>query len=87
MPLTEVIRAVTSTPAASIGWGDRIGSLTVGREADVTVLSVEPYESYMEDCQMQRRLVQERFVPRAVWRAGRRGNTTQPLVCCCTSLN
>ena len=59
MPLTEVIRAVTSTPAAAIGWGDRIGSLTVGTEADVTVLSLEPYESFMEDCQMQCRPVRQ----------------------------
>lgn len=33
----QVIEAATRTPAATIGWADRIGSLAVGREADVAV--------------------------------------------------
>lgn len=32
------IRAATQGPAKAIGWDDRIGSLAVGRAADVTVL-------------------------------------------------
>ena len=30
--------ATTLTPARTIGWADRIGSLELGREADVAVL-------------------------------------------------
>ena len=30
MSLPAVVRAVTSAPAAAIGWGDRIGALTPG---------------------------------------------------------
>ena len=40
----EVIRASTSTPATAIGWGDRIGTLGLGRTADVTVLRAEDLE-------------------------------------------
>ena len=32
LPLEEVIRASTSTPAKAIGWGDRLGRLRVGAE-------------------------------------------------------
>lgn len=59
MPLNDVVRSVTATPAAAIGWDDRIGSLGVGNEADVTVLSLEPHDAQMEDCQAQCRLVKQ----------------------------
>ena len=59
MPLNEILRSVTSTPAFAIGWQDRIGSLKVGREADVTVLSLESCHLYIEDCQAQQRLLKQ----------------------------
>ena len=40
MPLAEVIRASTSTPAKAIGYADKIGTLKVGLEADVAVLEI-----------------------------------------------
>ena len=40
MPLAEVIRASTSTPAKAIGYGDKIGCLQVGLEADIAVLEI-----------------------------------------------
>jgi hypothetical protein len=40
MPLAEVIRASTSTPAKAIGYADKIGTLRVGLEADVAVLEI-----------------------------------------------
>ena len=40
MPLGDVIAAATSRPAAAIGWGDRIGSLTPGHFADIAILEV-----------------------------------------------
>jgi dihydroorotase len=40
MPVDRVVAACTATPARVIGWGDRIGSLQVGREADVAVLDL-----------------------------------------------
>ena len=76
--LQEVIRAATATPAAAIGWEDRIGSLGIGREADVAVFRLEACDVMLEDCQSQRRRCTQRLVPAAVWRAGERVAVTQP---------
>ncbi|XP_061196886.1 deacetylase Atu3266-like [Saccostrea echinata] len=70
MPLVEVIRAVTSSPAKAVGWGDRIGSLTPGKEADITVLKLNEGPVLLEDCQSQVRVLDKVFKPVAVWRAG-----------------
>ncbi|KAL5015137.1 hypothetical protein ScPMuIL_009407 [Solemya velum] len=70
MPLDDVIKAATSTPADAIGWGDRIGSLTIGFEADVTVLKLEECDIFLEDSQSQLRKIKKRFIPKAVWRSG-----------------
>jgi len=78
MPLVDVIRAATLAPAKAIGWDDRIGTLGVGREADVTILSLEEVDIDLEDCQSQLRRITQRVVPRAVWRAGQRVQTTSP---------
>jgi hypothetical protein len=43
MSLSQVVAASTAAPAAAIGWADRIGSLGVGRAADITVLHLEEY--------------------------------------------
>ena len=51
MPLGEVIRGATVAPAEAIGWSDRIGTLGVGREADVAVLSLDDVDMDLEDCQ------------------------------------
>lgn len=78
MPLVEVIRAVTSSAASSIGWQDRIGTLAAGREADVTVLELHDVDLLLEDTQAQLRRVRQRIVPAAVWRAGLPGEITRP---------
>lgn len=78
MPLTEIIRCCTENAAKAFGWEDRIGTLGKGREADVTVLSVEPVECELEDCQGQLRRISSRIVPLAVWRAGEPSKLTQP---------
>lgn len=38
----EAIRAATAVPAALLGWADRVGSLTVGRRADLLVVAGDP---------------------------------------------
>jgi dihydroorotase len=43
MSLAQVITAATTTPATSIGWEDRIGSLQVGREADIAILRLDEH--------------------------------------------
>ncbi|XP_032222352.1 deacetylase Oant_2987-like [Nematostella vectensis] len=70
MPLNEIIKAVTITPATVIGWGDTIGSLSKTKVADVTVLREEACSIKMEDSQGQVRTVEKRLVPVAVWRKG-----------------
>ena len=79
MCLEEVIRCSTLAPAQSIGWDDRIGTLGVGREADVAILGLEDVDLDLEDCQAQMRRIKERLTPCAVWRAGKQGTITQPL--------
>ena len=40
MSLEEIIASCTVDAARAVGWQDRIGSLEVGREADIAVLQV-----------------------------------------------
>ncbi len=37
-PLATVVRMATLTPARIVGWGDRIGSLEMGKRADIVLL-------------------------------------------------
>jgi len=41
LPFATALAAVTSTPAAALGVGDRVGSLSVGRPADLCVLDAD----------------------------------------------
>jgi dihydroorotase len=78
MPLADVIAACTVKPAEAIGWGDRIGTLAVGREADITVLDMLECDVELEDCQGQLRPIRQRLVAAAAWRAGVRAKLTKP---------
>lgn len=70
VPLQTVIEAATITPARLIGWEDRIGTLDVGRTADVTALSIAQVDMNLEDCQSQTRRIKRRIHARSVWREG-----------------
>ena len=70
MPLHDVIKAVTLTPAQAIHRDNLIGSLSIGREADITVLRLEKVNVDLEDSYGQLRRLQHRLVPVKVWRAG-----------------
>ena len=59
-PLTDVIAAATCTPAGAIGWGDRVGTLGVGRCADVALLELRDGEFQFEDVNSQQKLLIER---------------------------
>ena len=71
-PLTDVIAAATCTPAGAIGWGDRVGTLGVGRCADVALLELRDGEFQFEDVNSQLRTCKQRLVPAGCWRAGER---------------
>ena len=78
MPLTEIVRASTITPAKAYGLAKTIGSLGVGKEADVTVLRIDDCDVLLEDCQAQIRNLKKRIIPVAVWRAGTSYPVTLP---------
>ena len=78
MPLVDVVRASTIAPAKAIGWDHQIGTLEVGREADITVLGIEESRLDLEDCHAQLRPLRKRLIPKAVWRAGKPGIVTKP---------
>ncbi|KAL9979660.1 hypothetical protein ACROYT_G017357 [Oculina patagonica] len=78
MPLIDVIKAVTMTPAAAIGRSDVIGSLSPGYAADITVVRIEDVDIDLEDCNAQLRRIKQRFVPAAVWKDGVRFTTSMP---------
>jgi dihydroorotase len=79
MPLNDVDRCSTVEPAKAIGWQDRIGSLGVGREADVAVFALEGVDLELEDCQSQMRRIRRQLTAQAVWRAGTPRSITRPL--------
>ncbi|KAK3803564.1 hypothetical protein RRG08_023283 [Elysia crispata] len=63
MPAAEVIRAVTNTPARAIGKDQEIGSLTPGRQADITVLKLEDISQDLEDSCGEMRTLKKAFKP------------------------
>ena len=70
MPLYEIIRAVTQTPARVINKQKMIGSFSIGSKGDVTLLKLVDCNVMLEDCRMDTRQVTKRFVPIATWIGG-----------------
>ena len=50
LSLEKVVAACTINPARVIGWHDRLGSLEVGREADIAVLMLANEPTKLRDC-------------------------------------
>jgi dihydroorotase len=50
LSLEQVVAACTINPARVIGWQDRLGSLEVGREADIAVLQFVDEPTKLRDC-------------------------------------
>lgn len=72
IPLAEVIRRVTVNPARAVGWGDRIGTLAPGAEADVSLLRLVEGEWPFRDTAGRVEIGEQRLEPVEVIRAGRR---------------
>jgi dihydroorotase len=70
MPLVEVVRATTAAPAAAMRAADRLGSLGVGREADVTVLELVSGEWRLTDAENVTLVAGQLLVSRLVVRRG-----------------
>ncbi|XP_013396505.1 uncharacterized protein LOC106163459 isoform X2 [Lingula anatina] len=78
MPILEVVKAVTATPAAAVGASDQIGSLSVGSCADITVLREKGVDLELEDTIGEVREVKKLLQPVAVWREGMTHTVTSP---------
>ena len=70
MPVADIIKAVTLTPAKAIGYEETIGVLEVGKDADVTVLEIVDREEMVEDAVGNKRVLKQIFQPKFVWRKG-----------------
>jgi dihydroorotase len=71
MPLADVVAAATTAPAAAVRAADRLGSLQVGREADVTVLEVRSGAWRLTDGARKSVVAERLLVPRWTVRGGR----------------
>lgn len=71
MPLNGIIKAVTYTPAKAIKMENKLGSLSVGREADITLLKLETTPREFEDSQSEFRMLDKWIKPVAVWKGGK----------------
>jgi len=70
MPLEDVVAAVTSRPARVIGRGDEIGSLDIGRVADLTLFEVGGDEVTSGDAYGNQRPLEAQVRVRGTVRAG-----------------
>jgi dihydroorotase len=71
VPLADVLRRVTETPAAAIGMAGVVGTLRPGAAADVTLLRLAPGEWHFTDSHGQQEVGGERLEPVMAVRAGR----------------
>jgi len=80
MTLPEILATVTSNPARMLRMEDGIGSLQVGREADVSVLEVLNGRFELADNSGVKVTASEMIVPAFALRTGRRFDVSSPLV-------
>lgn len=80
MTLPEIVATVTSNPAKMLKMQDSIGSLQVGREADVSVLDIREGRFELKDNSGEV-VVADRYIsPAFALKAGARYNADSPLV-------
>jgi len=70
MPLADVVRAATATPARAIGREGRLGTLKPGAVADVAVFKLEDGRFDFEDAHGEHMTGERRLVPTLTLRAG-----------------
>jgi dihydroorotase len=80
MPLPEIVATVTSNAAAMLRLEDEIGSLQVGRTADLSVLELLKGRFALMDNSGETVIASEMLVPRFALRAGERFMADSPLV-------
>ncbi|WP_018263873.1 amidohydrolase/deacetylase family metallohydrolase [Methylobacterium sp. WSM2598] len=80
IPLEEVVPMVTSHPAQMLGLSDRIGALTPGFEADVSVLHDDRGSFLLRDNEDTRVVVDRLLRPAFCLRAGKRFDADSPIL-------
>jgi dihydroorotase len=70
LSLDEIIARCTINPARVIGWDDRLGSLEVGREADISVLELVNEPTKLRDSLGEEMLAKQRIATRWTIRGG-----------------
>lgn len=70
MTVNNIIKAVTWTPAQSIGLSELLGCLSEGRQADITILKLEDCNVELEDSLGEVRRITRRFKPVKVFLGG-----------------
>lgn len=72
LPLHEIVRRVTATPARALSLEDRAGSLRPGLPADITVFRLESGEFELSDAFKRKRTAETKVVPVMAFKDGRR---------------
>jgi dihydroorotase len=80
VPLAEIVATVTANPARVLGMQDSIGSLQVGREADISVLDLRTGRFELSDNSGERVAAEQLIQPVFALRAGKRFESDSPLV-------
>jgi dihydroorotase len=80
LTLPEIIAMVTMNPAEMLGMSDSLGSLQVGREADVSVLSIEAGRFKLFDNSGVEVITDKLVRPVLCLRAGERFDADSPLI-------
>ncbi|MGZ8436224.1 MAG: amidohydrolase/deacetylase family metallohydrolase [Candidatus Binatia bacterium] len=70
LSFAEIIAKCTVDPARAVGWQDRIGSLEVGREADIAVLQIVDEPVMLHDSVGGEKLHKQRIAAKWTIRAG-----------------
>jgi dihydroorotase len=70
MPLEQIIRAVTSVPAKAMRVHERLGTLSLGRQADITILKLDHGKFPLTDVEGVIRTAAQRLVPISVCKRG-----------------
>ena len=80
MPLAEIVATVTSNAAAMLGLQDEIGSLQVGRVADISVLELLTGRFALTDNSSETVTASEMLVPRFALKSGTQIAAESPLI-------
>jgi dihydroorotase len=80
MSLPEIVATVTSNPAGMVCMRDTLGTLAVGREADVSVLNLLRGRFTLSDNSGETLVTDQMLTPDFALRAGRRVPSDSPLI-------